>query len=181
MGGGFGGQSSSGYGSSGYGGGYGSSGYGGRFGQRRSMRRGPKGYERSDERLKEDISERMYANEDFDVSDVSIEVANGVVTLDGNVDDRYSKYMLEEMVDSIPGVKDVDNRLRIRRGDESRSSGESGSSGSSMSGTGSRSSSSGSDMSGSGRSSRSESGSGSSGSSSSTGSSSSSATRRSHE
>ena len=143
------------------------------------MRRGPKGYERSDERLKEDISERMYANEDFDVSDVTIEVAKGVVTLDGNVADRYSKYMIEEMVDSIPGVKDVDNRLRIRRGDESRWSGETGPSESSMSGTGSRSSSSGSDTSSSGRSSRSESGSGSG--SSSTGSSSSSSTRRSHE
>ena len=44
------------------GGGYGSSTYGGRFAQRSTMRRGPKGYERSDERLKEDICERMYTS-----------------------------------------------------------------------------------------------------------------------
>ena len=47
------------------------------------------------------------------MSEVSAEVSNGVVTLDGAVDDRYSKYMLEEMVDPIAGVKNVDNRLRI--------------------------------------------------------------------
>jgi len=81
------------------------------------MRRGPKGYERSDERLKEDVSERMYAG-DWDTSDVSVEVESGVVTLDGTVDDRQTKYMLEEMVDNIPGVKDVENRLRVRRGGE---------------------------------------------------------------
>jgi hypothetical protein len=82
------------------------------------MRRGPKGYERSDERLKEDVSERMYAGEHWDTSDVSVEVESGVVTLDGTVDDRQTKYMLEEMVDNIPGVKDVENRLRVRRGGE---------------------------------------------------------------
>jgi hypothetical protein len=77
----------------------------------------------------------MYANENFDVSEVSVEVSNGVVTLDGTVDDRYSKYMLEEMVDSIPGVKDVDNRLRIQRGSESRTEGTSDTSSSGTSGT----------------------------------------------
>ena len=51
--------------------------------------------------------------------DVSAEVKNGVVTLEGTVSDRRSKYMLEEMVDNVPGVKDVENRLRIQRGDES--------------------------------------------------------------
>jgi hypothetical protein len=145
---------------------------------RRGARRGPKGYQRSDERLKEDISERMYANEQFDCSDVSVEVANGVVTLDGTVDDRYSKYMIEEMVDSIPGVKDVENRLRVSRGGDDQSSrsgsGRAGSSsshsgsygsaggtsGTSMSGsrTSDTGSSAGTSASGSGRSSQSESG-----------------------
>ncbi|HEY3585111.1 MAG TPA: BON domain-containing protein, partial [Casimicrobiaceae bacterium] len=95
---------------------------------------GPKGYERSDERLKEDVSERMYAG-DWDTSDVSVEVESGVVTLDGTVDDRQTKYMLEEMVDNIPGVKDVENRLRIRRGGEQWQSEGRGTSGTSMLGS----------------------------------------------
>ena len=116
-----------------YGSGYGTSGYRGRYGQNRNARRGPKGYERSDERLKEDISERMYANDAYDTSEVSVEVDNGVVTLDGTVDDRQTKYMIEEMVDNIPGVKDVDNRLRVNRGGgEQWQSEGSGTSGTSM-------------------------------------------------
>ena len=107
----------------------------GRYGQRRAMRRGPKGYERSDERLKEDISERMYANERWDTGDVTVDVDNGVVTLDGTVDDRQTKYMLEEMVDNVPGVKDVENRLRVRRGGEQWQSEGSGTSGTSMLGS----------------------------------------------
>ena len=116
--------------------GYGSSTFG--MGSRRGARRGPKGYERSDERLKEDISERMYASDDYDCSDVTVEVSGGKVTLDGSVSDRYSKYMIEEMVDSIAGVKEVDNRLRVSRGDDDQhgSSGrESSASGRSSTGT----------------------------------------------
>ena len=74
---------------------------------------------RSDERLKEDICERMYTSTECDTSDVTVEVKSGVVTLEGTVSDRRSKYMLEEMLDNVPGVKDVENRVRIQRGDES--------------------------------------------------------------
>jgi len=35
---------------------------------------------RSDERRKEDFSERMYANDDFDASEVTVEVLSGTVT-----------------------------------------------------------------------------------------------------
>ena len=127
-------------------GGYGTSTYGGRSGQRTTMRRGPKGYERSDERLKEDICERMYTSTECDTSEVSVDVKSGVVTLEGTVEDRRSKYMLEEMVDNVPGVKDVENRLRIQRGDASAQGG-----GSSLSSSGSSTyGRSGSGMSGSG-------------------------------
>jgi hypothetical protein len=149
-------------------GGGGSSTYAGRFGQRSSMRRGPKGYERSDERLKEDICERMYTSTECDTSEVSVDVKSGVVTLEGTVEDRRSKFMLEEMVDNVPGVKDVENRLRIQRGEGSSAQGGgsslSSSSGSSSYGrTGSSMSSSGSSgtsdsSSASGRSSHGESG-----------------------
>jgi len=116
-----------------------------RGGSTRHMRRGPKGYERSDERLKEDISERMYAHEAIDCSEITVDVSRGVVTLDGSVSDRYSKYMIEEMVDAVPGVKDVNNKLRVSRGEDRQSassqgsygsvSGSSGSSGASSTGS----------------------------------------------
>jgi hypothetical protein len=75
----------------------------------------------------------MYNSSECDTSEVSVDVKSGVVTLEGTVEDRRSKYMLEEMVDNVPGVKDVENRLRIQRGEGSSAQGG----GSSLSGSGS--------------------------------------------
>jgi osmotically-inducible protein OsmY len=75
---------------------------------------GPKGYRRSDERVREDVCERLAMNPYIDVGDVSVEVANGVVTLDGTVRERREKYVVEEIADAIFGVTEVDNRLRVQ-------------------------------------------------------------------
>lgn len=111
-----------------------------------SMRgRGPKGYQRSDERLKEMICERLSDDPDIDPSDVSLEVKNGEVTLEGQVEDRATKYQIEELVDGCGGVREVHNRLRVasRQGmqaggasahDQGRSEAESMSQGMSQSG-----------------------------------------------
>lgn len=78
--------------------------------------RGPKGYKRSDERLKEDISDRLMSGH-LDASDVEVDVKSGVVTISGTVDNRSAKYQIEELADNIPGVTDVVNHLRIKRED----------------------------------------------------------------
>ncbi|QEZ43863.1 BON domain-containing protein [Cupriavidus oxalaticus] len=77
---------------------------------------GPKGYHRSDERVREDVCERLAMNPYIDVGEVSVEVANGVVTLDGTVRERREKYVIEEIADAVFGVTEVDNRLRVERG-----------------------------------------------------------------
>lgn len=77
---------------------------------------GPKGYRRSDERVREDVCERLATNPYIDVGEVSVEVANGVVTLDGTVRERREKYVIEEIADAVFGVTEVDNRLRVERG-----------------------------------------------------------------
>ncbi|WP_317922881.1 MULTISPECIES: BON domain-containing protein [unclassified Cupriavidus] len=74
---------------------------------------GPKGYRRSDERVREDVCERLAMNPYIDVGEVSVEVANGVVTLDGTVRERREKYVIEEIADAVFGVTEVDNRLRM--------------------------------------------------------------------
>jgi hypothetical protein len=77
--------------------------------------RGPKGYKRSDERLKEDISERLMQDYQIDAGEVSVEVQSGKVTLDGTVPARHMKHMIEDLVDGCPGVQDIDNRVRVAR------------------------------------------------------------------
>lgn len=97
-----------------YGGNYG---WASQVGAQGRMRRGPKGYTRSDERLKEDIAERLMYAWDVEASDVSLEVQNGKVVLEGTVPERRMKHAIEDIVDNCPGVQDIDNRVRVARGD----------------------------------------------------------------
>ena len=57
----------------------------------RSQARGPKGYKRSDERMKEDVCDRICAI-DVDASNVEVAVKDCEVTLTGSVTDRSLKY-----------------------------------------------------------------------------------------
>jgi len=85
---------------------------------RSSQRRGPKGYQRSDERLKEDICERLMQNHQIDAGEITVQVQNGKVSLEGTVPERRMKHSIEDLVDQCMGVKDIDNRLRVSRGEE---------------------------------------------------------------
>lgn len=75
--------------------------------------RGPKGYQRSDERLREDICERLTEDPHIDASELTIEVANGEVTISGTVPDRRMKRAAEDLVEECSGVKQVHNALRV--------------------------------------------------------------------
>ena len=75
--------------------------------------RGPHNYVRSDERIYEDVCVMMTAHGQLDASNIMVEVHNGEVTLTGDVPDRRTKRLAEDISDSIPGVQDVHNRLQI--------------------------------------------------------------------
>jgi osmotically-inducible protein OsmY len=76
--------------------------------------RGPKNYRRSDERISEEIGDRMSDNEWLDASDVDVVVVSGEVTLGGTVDSRYAKRLAEDIAESVSGVTNVQNNLRVR-------------------------------------------------------------------
>jgi hypothetical protein len=82
---------------------------------------GPKGYVRSDERLKDDICERLTGHPDIDASDISIDVRQGVVSLTGTVNHRLAKHEVEDLVDNVIGVKDIENHILVRPRVENRS------------------------------------------------------------
>jgi hypothetical protein len=75
--------------------------------------RAPRGYVRSDERIKEDLCDRLMHSW-IDAEDVDIQVRSGEVTLAGTVEDRASKRAIEDFADEILGVKDVHNQIRVR-------------------------------------------------------------------
>jgi hypothetical protein len=102
--------------------------------------RGPKGYTRSDDRIKEDVCERLSDDYFIDASDVTIDVRQGVVTLSGTVDSRQLKHRIEDLVETSSGVKDIENRLTIRPQQPkagAQATGASGATTSASSGTGS--------------------------------------------
>lgn len=82
--------------------------------QRRSYRGvGPKNYRRSDDRIREEVCERLTESHDVDASDISVLVDGGEVTLTGSVGDRRAKRHAEDVVMQCGGVRDVHNRLNV--------------------------------------------------------------------
>ena len=80
--------------------------------------RGPKGYRRSDERIKDDVCDRLSDDSVVDASDIEISVHDGEVTLSGFVRDRDDKRRAEDLAERISGVREVHNTLRVNRGQQ---------------------------------------------------------------
>lgn len=76
--------------------------------------RGPAGYTRSDDRIREDANDALTDDWGVDARDVTVSVANGEVTLDGTVPSRQQKRRAEDVVDDLSGVKHVQNNLRVK-------------------------------------------------------------------
>ncbi len=76
---------------------------------------GPMNYQRSDDRIEEDICDRLTQHGQLDARDIDLKVNNGEVTLKGTVPDRRMKRLAEDIALNVPGVFDVQNQLRINR------------------------------------------------------------------
>lgn len=77
---------------------------------------GPKGYQRSDERISDEAHQRLTDDHWLDASEVNLSVSGGEVTLTGSVNSREAKHRAERIVEDLSGVKHVQNNLRIDTG-----------------------------------------------------------------
>lgn len=77
--------------------------------------KGPKGWQRSDDRIADEINEALARDGDLDASDIEVEVKNCEVTLTGTVSEKSAKRMAEEIAESVFGVSDVQNSIRVKR------------------------------------------------------------------
>ncbi|MFP5385553.1 MAG: BON domain-containing protein [Bacteriovoracia bacterium] len=75
---------------------------------------GPKGYNRPDESIKEEVCELLFWDPDVDATDIEVQVQNNCVFLNGSVDSRHAKKMAETVIENVSGVHDVFNNLKIR-------------------------------------------------------------------
>lgn len=74
---------------------------------------GPQGYRRSDQRISEDVHDRLTDDDHLDASAISVTVQDGEVTLSGTIRDRRAKHHAEAIVEHIAGVQHVQNNLRV--------------------------------------------------------------------
>jgi hypothetical protein len=97
----------------------------GEYGDRgRHAGRGPKGYKRSDERIKEDVCERLTRDPEVDASEIEVQVKDGEVTLTGTVESRDQKRRAEDVIENVSGVREVNNQLRMHSGQTGETSGK---------------------------------------------------------
>jgi hypothetical protein len=75
--------------------------------------RGPRGYQRSDDRIREEVCERLTDDEHIDASDVEITVSNCEVALSGSVRTREQKRRAVDIAEDVSGVHHVRNSLKI--------------------------------------------------------------------
>lgn len=75
--------------------------------------KGPKGYRRSDERINEDVHDRLTDHPYLDASEITASIQNSEVTLDGQVRTRAEKSYAEDCAESVSGVTHVQNNIRV--------------------------------------------------------------------
>lgn len=77
--------------------------------------KGPKGWQRSDDRIREDVSEALARHAALDASDIEVQVANGEITLTGTVANRADKRTAEETAERVFGVSEVQNQIKLKK------------------------------------------------------------------
>lgn len=74
----------------------------------------PKNWQIKDTDLMERVCEALFLSHEVDATDIAVKVEEGEVYLDGWVDDREAKKEAERVIEALPGIKDVWNRLHLR-------------------------------------------------------------------
>lgn len=77
--------------------------------------REPQFQRRSDDKIYEEIRELLTNNPDLEASEIELHVESGEVTLTGTVESRDAKWLSEDLVTSVTGVREVNNRLKVAR------------------------------------------------------------------
>lgn len=70
---------------------------------------------RPDQSLAREISEMLTENPKLNASGIEVEVVDGAVTITGEVECFDAKLLAKKLVESVQGVQEVHNRLRVAR------------------------------------------------------------------
>jgi osmotically-inducible protein OsmY len=70
---------------------------------------------RPDEVLARELHEILTKDPELDATEIEVGVVGGAVTLTGTVDSSDAKLLAEELVESVSGVREVHNNLKVTR------------------------------------------------------------------
>jgi hypothetical protein len=74
---------------------------------------GPRGYVRSDQRILDDVCDRLTENPFIDASDIEVTVRDRTVMLAGSVDTLLALHQAEEIAREVAGVANLRNELIV--------------------------------------------------------------------
>jgi hypothetical protein len=74
-----------------------------------------RGRRRPDQNLARELREILTKDPELNATDITVEVEGGAVRLGGVVDSLDAKLLAEELVESVTGVREVHNELRVAR------------------------------------------------------------------
>lgn len=85
----------------------------------------PRGYARSDDRIRQDVRARLTAHSTLDASDIDVRVAKQEVLLCGHVSDPGARRLAADIAEGVGGVRAVRTKLYVasRRGARQRRAG----------------------------------------------------------
>lgn len=76
---------------------------------------GRRGSVDTDEAVRTEIEAKLASSHAFDPRAVKVSVENGDVILEGHVPDRRARRIIEDLIEEVPGIADVMNRLHVGR------------------------------------------------------------------
>jgi hypothetical protein len=76
--------------------------------------KGPKGYKRTDERIRELVCEALTHDPHIDAADIEVLVRDGELALTGTVSDRWVKSAIEELAEQYVHADRIRNDLKVR-------------------------------------------------------------------
>jgi hypothetical protein len=62
------------------------------------------------------VIDKLLQQSDIDLDEIEVTVMTGDVTLTGTVNSRRTKHRIEDIVDSVWGVKEITNNLKVAGG-----------------------------------------------------------------
>jgi len=79
---------------------------------------GPKNYKRSDERIREDVSDNLSDDPYINASEIEVNVHNSEITLSGSVENRVQRRRAELAAEQVSGVSHIQNNLRVKNANQ---------------------------------------------------------------